>query len=133
MLASELIKVAIERPYGEVYAFLAEPLNFTRWAANPDSVMEPLDGGYWLVDVPSGVRSIKFSPHNIFGVLDYHILPTATDPGHVTPVRLIANGAGCELLFVWMQQPGVTEERFASELEWIRSDLQRLKALLEAD
>jgi len=131
MLTSEVIKVAIERPYGEVYEFLAEPLNFTRWAANPDSVMEPLDGGYWLVEVPSGVRSIRFAPRNNFGNLDYEILPIPAHPGHVTPVRLIANGAGCELLLVWMQQPGITDERFASEVVWVRSDLQRLKALLE--
>ncbi len=54
MLVSEVITVTIRRPYAEVYEFLADPMNFTRWASNPGSQIEPLDGGDWLVDLPRG-------------------------------------------------------------------------------
>ena len=131
MFASEVIKVSIERPYADVYEFLADPLNFNKWAANPGSEMEPLDGGDWLVDVPSGRMAIRFAPRNNFGVLDYQVFQPGETSGPVTPVRLIANGDGCELLLVWKQRPDIPPERFQSDVEWIESDLNRLKTLLE--
>ena len=51
MLASEVITVSIRRPYAEVYEFLADPINLTRWGTAPDSIMEPLGGNDWLVDL----------------------------------------------------------------------------------
>lgn len=73
MLVSEVITVTIRRPYAEVYEFLADPMNFTRWASNPGSQIEPLDGGDWLVDLPRGRSAIRFAPRNNFGVLDYQV------------------------------------------------------------
>ena len=131
MLASEVIKVSINRPYAEVYAFLADPMNFSRWAASPDAVMEPLDGGDWLVDLPRGRMAIRFAPRNNFGVLDYQVFPPGGNGGPVTPVRLVPNAEGCEVLLLWFQRPGVMDEMFKSDAEWVASDLQRLKALLE--
>ena len=131
MLTSEVIKVSINRPYAEVYEFVADPMNFSRWASSPDGVMEPLDGGDWLVDLPRGRMAIRFAPRNNFGVLDYQVFPPGGNGGPVTPVRLIPNGEGCELILVWLQRPGVTDERFKSDAEWVASDLQRLKTLLE--
>ena len=132
MLASEVVKVSINRPFHEVYDFLADPLNFTRWASIPDATMEPLDGGDWLVDLPRGRMAIRFAPRNNFGVLDYQTFPEGAGGGPVTPVRLVPNGAGCELVLVWFQRPDVPDERFKSDTEWVASDLQRLKALLES-
>ncbi len=131
MLASEVIKVAIERPFADVYEFLAEPLNFATWAANPGSSMEPLDGGDWLVDLPRGRMAIRFAPRNNFGVLDYQVFPPGGESRSAVPVRLIPNGEGAELIMVWFQAPGTTDERFQSDVQWIASDLQRLKTLLE--
>jgi hypothetical protein len=131
MLASDVIRVSIRRPYAEVYDFLAEPMNFTRWASNPDSDMEPLDGGEWLVELPSGQRAIRFSPRNNFGVLDYQVFQPGGNGGPTTPVRLVPNEEGATLFLVWFQRAGVSDEQFHSEIEWIGSDLNRLKTLLE--
>lgn len=131
MLASTIVQVSIERPYAEVYEFLADPLNFKRWAANPDGEMEPLDGGDWLVDLPRGRMAIRFAPRNNFGVLDYQVFARGEDGGPVTPVRLVPNQSGCDLYLVWFRKPGITDEQFQSEADWITSDLQRLKTLLE--
>jgi hypothetical protein len=132
VFASQVIKVAIERSYPDVYAFLSDPLNFAKWAAVPNSDMEPLDGGDWLVELPGGRMPIRFAPRNNFGVLDYQVFPEGVARGGpITPVRLVANAEGCELILVWFQRPGVTDERFRSDAEWVGSDLQRLKALLE--
>ncbi len=132
MLASRIIKVQIERTFADVYDFLADPLNFSKWAANPDSGMDPLGGSDWVIDVPRGKVVIRFSPINTFGVLDYQTFPRGADGGPVTPVRLYANGDGSELLLTWFQRPGVSDEAFVSDVEWVTSDLTRLKSLLES-
>src|ERR1700748_988332 len=85
MLQSEVVKVSIARPFAEVYEFLAEPMNFARWAANPGSGMVPLDGGDWLVELPRGKMAIRFAPRNTFGVLDYQVFPQGAPGGPVTP------------------------------------------------
>ena len=54
VFASRIIKVPIARPYAQVYEFLADPLNFARWASVPGSDVEPLGGHDWLVEVPRG-------------------------------------------------------------------------------
>ena len=131
MHASEVIKVSIERPYQEVYDFLVEPMNFPRWATNPDSDIRPVGGNDYLVDLPMGRRVIRFSQRNPFGVLDYEIFDEGRSIGPVVPVRLYKNGDGCELVLFWLQRPGVSLEQFRSDAEWVRSDLTRLKTLLE--
>jgi hypothetical protein len=130
MLAAEVIKVSIRRSFAEVYDFLAEPLNFTRWASNPGAQMEPLDGGDWLVDLPRGKSVIRFSPRNNFGVLDYQVFQEGQTAGP-TPVRLVPNEEGATLFLVWFQRAGMSDEQFRSEVEWIASDLNRVKTLLE--
>jgi hypothetical protein len=132
MRASRIIKVSIARPYDEVYDFFAEPLNFTRWAANPDSTIEALDGGEWLVDLPRGPSTIRFTPRNPYGVLDYQVSDLKGNKEPVVPVRLYPNEDGCDLVLVWLQRDGISDARFASDAEWVQSDLERAKALIEA-
>jgi hypothetical protein len=131
MRASVVLKVAIRRPYAEVYEFLADPMNFAKWAVVPGSIMSPLDGGDWLVELPSGQTGIRFAPRNTFGVLDYEVFPATGGHGPISPVRLIPNDDGCELILLWLQRDGVSDEKFRSDAEWTQSDLQRLKTLLE--
>ena len=132
MFPSRVIKVSIDRSYSQVYEFLADPLNFARWASVPGTDVEPLADGAWLVEVPTGQAAIRFSPRNSFGVLDYQTFPPAESSGPVVPVRLYANDDGCELLLVMMQRPGISDDRFKSDVEWVTSDLQRLKSLVES-
>jgi len=131
MRASVVIKVAIERPYEEVYELLADPLYFGKWAVNPDTEMEAHDDDAWLVELPRGQSVIRFTPRNPYGVLDYETFPLGESHGPVNPVRLIRNDEGCELVLIWYQRDGVPEEKFRSDAEWAESDLQRLKTLLE--
>ena len=131
MLASEVIKVSIRRPYAEVYEFLADPMNMTRWSSLPDSILEPQGGNDWLVDLPSGRTIIRFTPRNNFGILDYQIFQPGEDPGPAIPVRLIRNQDGADLHLVCFFRDGISEEQFRSEVEWTASDLQRLKTLME--
>lgn len=131
MLASEVITVSIERPFAEVYEFVADPMNITRWASIPETQMRSLGGLDWMVDLPSGRTVIRFSPRNPFGVLDYQIFQPGQEPTFTIPVRLIRNGDATDLQLIVFRREGMTEEEFRSEIEWTESDLQRLKALLE--
>lgn len=132
MFASTIIKIAIERPFKEVYDFIAEPLNFPSWASMPGGKIEPLGDGTWLADVPDGKLVIRFTPHNPFGVLDYQAFVPGSEPEPVAPVRLYPNADGCELIFTRFQLPGVSDARFASDNEWVVSDLERMKSVLES-
>jgi hypothetical protein len=109
--------VPIARPYGQVYEFLADPMNFARWASVPGTDVEPLGGNDWLVEVPRGQVVIRFSPRNNYGVLDYRTFPQGQDDGPVTPVRLYPNDDGAELALTWFQRAGVSEAQFKSDAE----------------
>ena len=132
MFASRIIKVVIARPFAEVYDFLAEPRNFASWATMPGGRIQSLGDGDWLAEMPDSRLVMRFSPRNPYGVLDYHASPEGAPRGPVVPVRLYPNDEGCELLYTVFRRAGVTDERFASDAEWITSDLERLKSLLEA-
>jgi hypothetical protein len=131
MRASMVIKVAIERPFDEVYELLADPLYFGKWAVTPDTEMEALDNGDWLVELPRGQSLIRFTPPNAYGILDYEVFPLGESHGSVNPVRLVRNDEGCELVLIWYQRDGMSEDKFRSDAQWVESDLQRLKTLLE--
>jgi hypothetical protein len=131
MLASEVITVSIRRSFAEVHEFLADPMNFTRWASVPNSIMEPLGGTDWLVDLPSGRMVIRLAARNSYGVFDYQTFWPGEEGGPVTPARLVPNEEGADFSLVWFWRPGLSEEQFRSQIEWARSDLQRLKTLLE--
>ena len=94
-------------------------------------MMEPLGSSEYLVDLPQGRRVMRFSPQNKYGVLDYQVFEQGQSEGPVRPVRLIENAGGADIQFTLMQDEGMSDEHFRSASEWIRSDLQRLKSLLE--
>jgi len=131
MLNSVVVTVSIARPYADVYSFCADPLNFGRWNSLPDAPMEALGGYQYLVDLPQGRRVMRFMPVNDFGVLDYQVYQRGETAGPTRPLRLIPNEEGTDLQMTWLQQPGVADEQFRSEVEWLRSDLLRLKTFLE--
>lgn len=132
MRRSRAISVQIARPFEEVYAFLAEPSNFSKWGPVEDSTMTHLGGRDYLVYVPRGPVVLRFVEPNRYGVLDYWAFPQGTEPGPVTSSRLVPNGEGCELTILWLQREGEDEVRFQSEVDWLNADLGVLKSLIEA-
>jgi hypothetical protein len=46
-------------------------------------------------------------------------------------MRLISNGAGCELLFTLFREPDISDERYNSDARFVQRDLNGLKQLLE--
>lgn len=124
------IGVAIERPFAEVYEFLAEPANFPQWASGLGHSFEPAGGPDWRAQTPMGPMTLRFSPRNEHGVLDHSVIPDNGAPMR-NPLRLLANGDGCELVFTLYRRAGMTEEEYERDAAWVAHDLAGLKALLE--
>lgn len=127
-MASRTIAVSIARPWRQVYDFAADPANMARWASGLARALEPA-GDHWVAEGPGGRVEIRFSPMNDYGVLDHRV---ATEDGEVfSPMRVIENGDGAEVAFTLFRRPGMTDEQFAADSEWIAGDLATLKAILE--
>lgn len=125
------IGIGIARPYEQVRAYLCEPANFPAWAEGLGKGFTPLGGTDWQVETPLGPMRVRFTPPNQYGVLDHTLIPENGAPMY-NPMRVVANGDGSEVVFSLFRRPGVSEAAFAADADWVRRDLARLKALLEA-
>ena len=124
------ISVAVSRPVGEVYAFLADPGNMPRWASGLGRSLRHVEGTDWLAETPTGPMRVRFSERNPFGVLDHTVVPAHGEAMH-NPMRVLANGDGSEVVFSLFRRPGMSEAEFARDADWVLRDLMALKALLE--
>jgi hypothetical protein len=73
---------------------------------------------------------VKFSEQNSFGVLDHYVIPKPGIEIYI-PMRVIVNGSGSEVILTLFCLPGMPEEKFKEDIEWVKRDLAVLKKLLE--
>ena len=127
---SRHLSVYIDRPMVEVYAFASNPANLPRWAPGLGSsvVREKQD---WFVETPEGPVRVTFAPENEYGVLDHEVVTPSGDTVYV-PLRAIADGDGCEVVFTLRRAPGMTEAEFERDTALVIADLARLKKVLES-
>jgi hypothetical protein len=126
---SRCLSVTVDCPLKLAYAWLAVPENFPLWAAGLATSLTEVNGE-WIAQSPVGAMKIRFSPRNDFGVLDHWVFPEAGGEIYV-PLRVVANGRGCELTLTLFRQPGMSNERFAADAELVRKDLVFAKKILE--
>jgi hypothetical protein len=132
MRRSHTISLSIDYPYEAAYRFLSDPRTYGDWAAVDKQSFRPLGNGDWEGTTSlGGVRHFRFTPVNTFGVLD-HAVFTPGDTPLWTPMRVTPNEGGTELTFTFYQRPGMSEEEFASAIEWVTMDFLTLKSVLEA-
>jgi hypothetical protein len=106
MKPARTVSVSIARPPSEVYAFVSDEANLSRWAAGLDRS-----------------RPVAFVPRNPHGVVDHRV--TLEDATVVyVPMRVVENGEGSEVLFTLF---GAPDDDVAAVLR----DLDSLKRLLE--
>jgi hypothetical protein len=131
MMETRQISVAIARDPDTVYAFAADPLNLPRWASGLASGIQPApDGDGWIVQAPEGALRMRFEPQNPYRVLDHSVvLPSGAEV--YVPMRVLANGAGSEVVMTLYRQPDMDGVRFEADAAWMARDLVALKALLE--
>ncbi|WP_322786763.1 SRPBCC family protein [Paraburkholderia phytofirmans] len=126
---AQVISVHIARDWREVYAFTSDPAAFPEWASG---LGRPLghDDAIWRFEGSEGATTVRFSAPNEYGVLDHFVLLPDGNEIYI-PLRVIANGSGCDVQFTLFRVPGMTDEKFAADAQWVERDLRKLKALLE--
>jgi hypothetical protein len=126
---SRSISVSIGCGLERAYDFLCVPENFPKWASGLAGSLTKT-GGEWLAETQHGPVRIRFSERNAYGVLDHWVYPRAGVEVYV-PMRIVANGDGCELILMLFRLPEATDEEFAADAAWVRRDMSTLKNLLE--
>jgi hypothetical protein len=129
MTDSQHLSVFIDRPVSEVYAFTSDPANLPRWAPGLGTAVVR-DGADWFVETPEGRVQVTFAPANDYGVLDHHVVTPSGQTVYV-PLRAIANGDGCEVVFTLRRSPGMTDAELERDAGLVRGDLALLKQVLE--
>jgi hypothetical protein len=123
------IGVEIARPAAEVYAYASQPANLPEWAAGLGRSVREVDGR-WVAESPMGLVVVAFVAPNDLGVLDHDVtLPTGVTVRN--PMRVIADGDGCEVVFTLRRQPDMDDEDFARDAAAVSADLERLRRRLE--
>lgn len=123
------IGITNERPADEVYAFLAEPPNFPKWAEGLGHSFCHVEGMVWSAQTPMGPMRIVFSERNACGVLDHTLIPPE-GPAMLNPMRVMPNGSGSEVVFTLFQRE-MSDEATARDAAMVTRDLAALKTLLE--
>jgi Polyketide cyclase / dehydrase and lipid transport len=121
--------VRIARPAAAVYAFASDPANLPRWASGLGSAVEQV-GGQWFADSPMGRVGFTFVPPNDHGVLDHDVaLPDGTIVRN--PMRVIADGPSCDVVFTLRRRPDMDDAAFAGDAAAVTRDLEALKHVVE--
>ena len=129
LMEARYLSVSIKSAPEDVYAFASNPENVPKWATGLSGSIKKSGTG-WIAETPLGKAKIRFAEKNPFGVLDHDVIPESGPAVHV-PMRVVPNGAGSEVVFTLFRRPGMTDEEFSRDVEWVKKDLGILKALLE--
>jgi hypothetical protein len=123
--------VYIDRPVSKVYAFASDPANLPRWAPGLGTSVTEVDGA-WFVETAEGRVRVTFAPHNDYGVLDHEVLTPSGETVYV-PLRAIADGDGCEVVFTLRRTAGMADADFERDNALVNGDLALLKKVLEGN
>jgi predicted GNAT family acetyltransferase len=90
------VSVAISVAPEAVYIYASDPMNLPEWVPGFVKTIEQR-GDAWVAESSLGPATFRFVPKNTLGVLD-HQLELASGTFY-SPMRVIANGTGSEVLF----------------------------------
>lgn len=127
---SRHVSEEIDRRADEVYEYVLDPTHLPQWASGLGRTVEQVDGE-WFLDSDMGRIRVAFVDRNGLGVLDHDVmLPSGQT--FTNPMRVLADGDRCEVVFTVRRFPGVTDEDFERDANTVAQDLVRLKQVLEA-
>lgn len=123
------INTAINCPSDVAYKYIVNPQNLPQWARGLSGSIKEINGE-WIAESPMGKVKIKFADKNQYGVADHDVTLESGVTFH-NPMRVIPNDQGCEIIFTLFQLPGVSDEKFSVDAQWVQDDLDKLKSILE--
>lgn len=128
---SRHISVAIDRPAGEVYSYASSPAKLPEWASGLGGSVQEVDG-QWVADAPMGRVVVAFAQPNEHGILDHDVTLPSGETVY-NPMRVIADGSGCEVVFTVRRRPGMSDADFVRDADAVSADLATLKQVLERE
>lgn len=114
----------------KLYRFASDPRNLPLWASGLSEGEMRQENGAWYADAPMGRVQVEFAPANDYGILD-HAVTLADGTAFHNPMRVFANGDGCEVVFTLLEQVPMTAEALEADAQTILKDLLALKRLME--
>lgn len=126
---SRHICISVARSAADVYDYAVNPAYLPEWAAGLGGSIAHVDGK-WIADSPMGQVVVSFADRNTYGVLDHYVTLPSGETVH-NPMRVLADGTGCEVVFTLRRRPGTSDEEFSADADAVTADLARLKRLLE--
>ncbi len=132
MLAARTISLSIQRDWRDLYERFWRPESFPLWASGLSKAGLEQAGDVWRAKGPDGPITIRFTPHNAFGVMD-HWVDVGGGCEVYVPLRMLANGTGCLVSLTLFRQPEMDEARFAQDAAWVERDMEALKMLAEEE
>ena len=130
MNPSVTLSISIAGKPADIAAYVADAANMPQWAGGFCKSVRK-DGDGWVVDTGEGEVGLKFLGPTSAGVLD-HVVTIAPDMQVYVPMRVVPNEEGSEVLFTLFQPPAMTEFRLQQDIALVKSDLQRLKQVVES-
>lgn len=124
------VSISVGRDPGAAYAYLRDPRHLPQWAPGFARSVH-LDGDQWVVETTGRAVGIAFVAENTLGVVDHRVTGDGIDD--LNPMRVIANGDGCEVLLTLFQPAGTSDTQFRNDVRLVQSDLRTLKRVLEND
>jgi hypothetical protein len=123
--------VRIERDVPTVFAFLANPANWPRWAVvNVKSTTATNDPDWWDMMTPHGAARLRIRGDATHGILDHDWMdPQAS---WTVPARIVPNDGGAEFMMTFFQPPSFDDAFFDQQIKLVDIELAKLKEVLEA-
>ena len=128
-MKSRTVSVFIRRPPAEVYAYVFDVRNLPWWATAFCRSVRPSNDA-WIVDTPLGEMGLRFVERNALGVLD-HVVTLASGEESLSPMRVLPNGDGSEVIFTLFQASDMSDLQFVEDVAMVERDLRTLKRILE--
>lgn len=122
------ITVTIDRPAGEVYDYVRDPGNLPEWSFFEEVVERD---GRSVATWEGTEHEVVMTERNDLGVVDHLVRLPSSEEVRV-PMRVVDNARGAEVLFTLFQTPDMSDDRFATDADFVRQDLDRLRAILES-
>ena len=126
---SAIKSVDIQAPFERVFGFLANPMNWPRYAVVNLRSVSPGECGWFKMVTKFGQGEIRVNPIKELGIIDHDW----RDPqaSWTVPARVVANGDGATVMFTIFQPPVMTELQFDYAMKEMDIEMRKLRELLE--
>lgn len=127
---SAIKSVDIAAPVDGVFDFLADPMNWPRYAVVNMRSVKPGSDGWFDTVTRSGKGRIKVSPIKELGIFDH----TWQDPqaSWTVPARVVPNQGGSTVMITIYQPAVMTDRQFDDAMREMDREMSTLKEILEA-